>query len=155
MVRARSEMNLFHRVNREVPRAILDYLEIIAEDVSREDGEILEQMMARGHGQNLAWQIIGLIPCFASRQKLAGLGIAFSDEFVEYDLESNPVRSGKLKKHDIWSTALSLKKKIMDCSAIDRMVLRSAEFTAINEALRGGSEAQNLQTSPIAIVVIE
>lgn len=148
-------MNLFSRTGHEIPKAIADYLEIIAEDASRGDPEIFEALMARGYGQNLAWQIVGLIPCFASREKLAGLGVDFSDEFVEYDLESNPIRSGKLKKHPIWSAAVNLRRKIMDCSAIDQMVLRSAEFTAINDALNSGSEPENLVTSPIAIVVIE
>jgi hypothetical protein len=148
-------MNPFSRANREIPRAIVRYLEIIAEDSSRGDAEILESMMTCGFGRNLSWQIIGLIPCFASRHKLAGLGVNFSDEFVEYDLESNPVRSGKLKKHDIWAAALGLRKKIMDCPAIDQMVMRSAEFTAVNAALNGGSEPGNLETTPIAIVVID
>lgn len=148
-------MNLFHRADPEIPRAILDYLEIIAEDASRDDGAILQAMMERDHGRNLSWQIIGLIPCFASREKLAGLGINFSDEFQEYDVESTLLRSGKLKKHQIWSAALGLKKKIMDCSAIDQMVLRSAEFTAISEARNGGSDPENLATTPIAIVVVD
>lgn len=148
-------MNLFQRSGREVHGAILDYLEIIAQDASRDDASILESMMERGHGRNLSWQIIGLIPCFASREKLAGLGVNFSDEFEEYDLESNLLRSGKLKKHGIWAAALSLRKKIMDCMAVDQMVLRSAEFTAISEARNSGSDPENLVTTPIAILVVE
>lgn len=147
-------MNLFHRADRGAPQAILEYLEIVTEDASRSDEEILETMVERGHGQDLSWQIIGLIPCFASREKLAGLGIRFSDEFVEYDLESQPVRSGKLKKHEVWSAAMGLRNRIRDCPALHHIVLRSAEFTAINEALNSGSEPQNLETSPIAIVVM-
>jgi hypothetical protein len=148
-------MKLFHRADPAIPRAILDYLEIIAEDSSRDDPGIFELMMERGHGRNLSWQIVGLIPCFASRAKLAGLGINFSEEFEEFDLESTLLRSGKLKKHEVWSAALNLRKKIMDCSAIDQMVLRSAEFTAISEARNAGSDPSNLATTPIAILVIE
>lgn len=148
-------MNLFHRADTGAPRAIVDYLEIIAADASREDPEILELMMARGHDRNLSWQIIGLIPCFASREKLAGLGVNFSDEFEEFDLESTPLRSGKLRKHRVWGAAMGLRKKIMECPAIDQMVLRSAEFTAISEARNAGSDPENLVTTPIAILVLD
>jgi len=148
-------MNLFRRGDPAVSRAIGDYLEIVSQDSSLPDAEILEAMMKRGNERDLSWQVIGLIPCLASREKLAGLGIEFSEEYIEFGPDSVARKSGKLKKHPIWSTALGLKRKIMDCAAIDQMVLRSAEFTAINDALNAGSDPKTLQTSPITMMVTE
>jgi hypothetical protein len=57
------------------------YLNIISKDPNQSDELILQLMSDKKIPANLSWEIIGLVPIYAGRVVLDGLGIDFSKKY--------------------------------------------------------------------------
>ena len=72
---------------------IRDYLNLLPVSGSWKDADLLNSLVEKGHDKALSWYAIGMVPIFAGRELMDGMGISFSSFLVLYDDKKKTIQS--------------------------------------------------------------
>jgi hypothetical protein len=132
----------------EAVNALVAFLSTQKEFDEEEAYAALEAAEVPAEQRQLAYQFTQIA---WSRVLLDGMGIKFSPEYVLFSGEGEPVESGELETNPYYNAACAAGGRQPPPVGLAHLAMMSAEVHAVNNALNGGSRAENLVMGPIAL----
>lgn len=131
--------------------AVRRYLRLLTNDPDRDDDALVDALTEGGVPAGMAAAVVALVPAVAGRQVLDGLGIAFSPTFIVLDASGRKVGGGLVEGHPVTEATRSLLPAVLTSPAFQAIVLRGAEFDAVNQALNQGAAPEDLVLGPLVL----
>ena len=130
----------------------MDYLRQLPSSGTWDDEEILSSLIDGGIEENLAWMIIGLVPIFAGRILMDGVGPTFQDQ-VDLISPDSASESYVLSTFPPYIAICEASEKVVSHPNMQTLALVSAEVHAVNDLLNSGSQPTNLILTPPALLL--
>jgi|GEM_PF-5152836 len=129
-----------------------DYLATIPTEDGWDDEDIYQELVKKGHEPEATWSIVGLVPIFAGRLIMKGLGPEFSDR-LDFHGSKGIERSCLLKNYPPYVAISAREKEIRDHENSKAIAGTGAEVNAINQLLHSGSNPKDLILTPVALLL--
>lgn len=115
--------------------------------------EIVAAVENTGADRGLATRAYFLTQVAWTQSVMAKLGVKFSPEYLCADSAGEIIETGLLAKEPYFAAAQELAPKYTGYPGFKHLVLMSADTAAIKNALRGGSNPENLVTGPTVLLL--
>ena len=129
-------------------------LEMILLNPNLGNNELLGKLVNDGMNENIATEILLFFPTALGRVFLSNQKINFPDEYLLYNGEILVERKN-LSNNPIFVELMEYSKKVLKYKLskndLINLLVRGAEFNAINKALNNGSDLSNLKILPSKI----
>jgi len=149
-----SRLETLHPVFRELDAAVHAYVDLIREVPHLTDEQIETRLLAAGIERSVATGCVTFVPLAFGRVVVTGLGVSVADTFVEHDLATKSETEKPLAKQFeyIWAKhVVDIYQRSPDYhEAFKAIAIRSAELSAVSNALHGGCDLDSLGESTIA-----
>ena len=129
--------------------AVTQLVEIIAANPDQSDNDIYEAMAQAGIPNVLADRTFKFTQIAWGRYSLNGMNVRFSPDYACLNAKGDIVESGHLENESCYIAARKLAAKYAGTPAFQRLALTSADVTAVNNAIKGGSKPENLAMAPV------
>ena len=149
-----SRLATLHPVFRELDAAVHAYVDLVREAPNLTDDQIEASLLTSGTEQSVATGCVTFVPLAFGRVVVTHLGVNVSDTFVEYDLATKSETEKPLAEQFeyIWAkNVVDIYQRSPDYNeAFKAIAIRSAELSAVNNALNGDCDPDSLRESTIA-----
>jgi hypothetical protein len=111
---------------------------------------IRDELANAGIPASLAAEVVEFLPLAVARAVLNGMGIQFEDYYTRQTAQGRVIGQRKLLDEPVYREGLEMADEIsrMGEDAFMALASLSAEFRAINKALKAGSRPEDLTCSP-------
>jgi hypothetical protein len=133
-----------------VREAILRAVPIFAAHPGARPDDLRAGLSAAGIPVALAAEVVEFLPIAVARALLDGMGVRFSDHYVRQTAQGRIIGQKRLDEEPVYREGLALADEIgrMGDDVLMAVVKYSAEYLAINKALKGGSQSHDLTCAP-------
>lgn len=149
-----TRLETLHPVFRELDAAVHAYVNLVRECPNLSDEQLEARLLAAGIEQSVATGCATFVPLAFGRVVVTELVVNVADTFVEYDLATKRQTEKPLAEQFeyIWAkNVVDIYQRSPDYNdAFKAIAIRSAELSAVNNALNGGCDPDSLRESKIA-----
>ena len=133
--------------------AVARLVDILVANPDFSEESIYEAMAHVGISDALAHRTYMFTQTAWGRLSLKDMGITFSPDYLCLDAEGNIVESGRLADDPSYTTARQLAPHYLDAKGYQNLVLSSADFRAVNQALWDGTKLPYLLVGPACLFI--